>query len=66
VLAALIREEVATIREEGPWLQEKRRQAEGRAELKAISENYEDVKEHCSDQGWVEEPKIEDDEEGGE
>lgn len=66
VLAALIRAEVATIREEGPWLREKRRQAEGRAELKAISENYEDVKEHCSDQGWVEAPEIEDDEEGDE
>ena len=33
-------------------------QANGRAELKAISENYDDVKEHVIDQGWFEEPEI--------
>lgn len=66
VLAALIRKEVLSIREQEPWLEEKRRQAEGRAELKAISENYEDVKEHATDQGWVEEPEIDNDEEGDE
>jgi hypothetical protein len=65
VLAALIRKEVLSIREEKPWLQAKRRQAEGRAELSAISQNYEDVKEHVTEQGWVEEPEI-DDEEGDE
>lgn len=66
VLAALIREEVLSIRDERKWQQEKRRQAEGRAELKAISENYEEVKDHVTEQGWVEEPEIDSDEEGDE
>ncbi len=61
VLAALIRKEVLSIREETAWQEAKRSQAEGRAELSAISQNYDEVKEHARDQGWVDEPEIEDD-----
>ncbi len=62
VLAALIRKEVLSIREEDAWQEARLRQAEGRAELSAISQNYEDVKEHVKEQGWVEEPELEDEE----
>ena len=66
VLAALIRQEVLAIREADAWSAAKMRQAEGRAELKAISENYQEVRAHASDNGWVEEPEIDQEEEGDE
>lgn len=62
VLADLIRKEVLSIREETAWQAARLQQAEGRAELSAISQNYEEVKEHARDQGWVEEPEIDDEE----
>jgi hypothetical protein len=53
VLAALIRKEVESIRDDGEWQRAIRRQKAGRAELAAISENYHEVQEHVTDNGWV-------------
>jgi hypothetical protein len=66
VLAALIRQEVLSIREERAWQKALREQKEGRAELRAISENYEEVKEHVTGNGWVEPVDEDESEEGDE
>ncbi len=53
VLEALIQEEVEGLIEPKAWATQKARQREARAELQAVSENWEEVRGICDDNGWI-------------